>query len=317
VKRHLASAVGLLIGGAGIAFIVRTLWRNRAEVGAALSALDPWLALVALLLGVTAMVQIGLAWRRALAIVGERRPVVDTLYRYYVGQLGKYVPGGIWPVVGRAEMARRGGVGAGAAYSSTVLSLATTYLGAMAVAVATLPFALDGQRAQRWVLLLLPLGVLALHPRVIALALSWTERLTGRRAAVTIPSWGTSARLLARHVPAWLAIGLATWTVAAALGDAGTLGNVVFATTLSWVVGFLIIPVPGGVGVRETVFVAAATSLPSGLAAATAVTARLVFIAVDVSGAAVTAALVRRRARASGSGTAPRAGSPDVRRSGS
>jgi uncharacterized membrane protein YbhN (UPF0104 family) len=314
VKRHLASAAGLLIGGAGIAFITRTIWRDRAEVGAALGALDPWLAVLALLLGVTAMVQIGLAWRRALAIVGERRPVVDTLYRYYVGQLGKYVPGGIWPVVGRAEMARRGGVGAGAAYSSTVLSLATTYLGAMVVAVATLPFGLDGQRAQRWVLVLLPLGVLALHPRVIDLALRWIERFAGRRPGVVIPSWGTSVRLLARHVPAWLAIGLATWTVAAALGDAGTLGNVLFATTLSWVVGFLIIPVPGGVGVREAVFVAAATSLPSGLAAATAVTARLVFIAVDVSGAAVTAALVRRRTRASGSGTAPRAGSPDARR---
>jgi glycosyltransferase 2 family protein len=314
VRRLLASAAGLVIAGAGIAFIARTLWRERAEVGAAIAALDPWLALVALLLGAAAMVQIGLAWRRALAIVGERRPVVDTLYRYYVGQLGKYVPGGIWPVVGRAEMARRGGVRAGAAYSSTVLSLATTYLGAMAVAVATLPFGLDGQRAQRWVLVLLPLGVLALHPRVIDLALSRAERLTGRRPAVTVPSWGTSVRLLARHVPAWLAIGVATWTVAAALGDAGSLGNVLFATVLSWVVGFLIVPVPGGVGVREAVFVAAATSLPAGLAAATAVAARLVFIAVDVSGAAVTATLVRRRARANGSGRAPRAGSPDARR---
>jgi glycosyltransferase 2 family protein len=314
MKRHLASAVGLLIGGLGIAFIARTLWRDREQVTAAMGALDPWLAVLALLLGSTAMLQIGLAWRRALAIVGEQRPVVDTLYRYYVGQLGKYVPGGIWPVVGRAEMARRGGVGAGAAYSSTVLSLATTYLGAMVVALATLPFGLDGRGAQRWVLVLLPLGVLALHPRAVDLAVRTIERAGGRRPAVAIPAWSTSVRLLARHVPAWLAIGLATWTLAAALGDAGTLGNMLFATTLSWVVGFLIVPVPGGVGVREAVFVAAATSLPAGIAAATAVTARLAFIAVDLSGAAVTAALVRRRARVTGSGTAPREGSPDARR---
>jgi glycosyltransferase 2 family protein len=311
MRRHLASAAGLVIGAAGVAFIARTLWRDREEVAAAMGALEPLLALAAFLLGVTAMLQIGLAWRRALAIVGEPRPVVDTLYRYYVGQLGKYVPGGIWPVVGRAEMARRGGVGAGAAYSSTVLSLATTYLAAMVVALATLPFGLDGRGGQRLVLVLLPLGVLALHPRVVDLALRGVERFAGRRPAVAIPSWGTSVRLLARHVPAWLAIGLATWTIAVALGDPGGLGNVVFATALSWVVGFLIVPVPGGVGVREAVFVAAATSLPAGLAAATAVTARLVFIAVDVSGAAVTTALVRRRA--SGSGTAPREGSRDAR----
>jgi hypothetical protein len=41
VKRHLASAVGLLIGGAGIAFIARTLWRDRAEVGAAIAPSTP------------------------------------------------------------------------------------------------------------------------------------------------------------------------------------------------------------------------------------------------------------------------------------
>jgi glycosyltransferase 2 family protein len=294
VKRRVASALGLVIGGLGLAFVVRTLARDWDEVVAAIEVLDPRLAVLALVVGASAMLQIGLAWRRALRIVGVDRPVVDTLYRYFVGQLGKYVPGGIWPVVGRAEMARRGGVPGGAAYSSTVLSLGTTYLGAMAVAVATLPFGLDGQGTGRWVLVLLPLGILALHPWCIEQVLRLADRI-GRRPAIVVPSWGTNVRLLLRHLPAWLAIALATWILAVALGDGGMIGNVVFATTLSWVVGFLIVPVPGGVGVREAVFVAAATSLPSGIAAAVAVTARLVFIAVDVGGSATFAAAVRAR----------------------
>jgi uncharacterized membrane protein YbhN (UPF0104 family) len=105
-----------------------------------------------------------------------------------------------------------------------------------------------------------------------------------------------------------LAIGAATWLVAAAL-DPGAPDalNIVFATVLSWVVGFLVVPAPGGIGVREAVFVAAATSLSSpGVAAAVAVVARVVFIMVDLLGAGLSTAAAPRPARSprAGSGTA-------------
>jgi glycosyltransferase 2 family protein len=300
MKRALASALGLVIGVAGIAFVLRTLLRDREAVVAAASGIDPWLGALAIAVGLTGMIQIGLAWRHALRIVGVQRPRLDTLYRYFIGQLGKYVPGGIWPVVGRAEMARRGGISAGAAYSSTVLSLGTTYLAAIVLVVATIPFGLGADTSALWVIALLPLGVLALHPTVVTFGLDLLERATRRRPAIAVPPWGSSITLLVRHVPAWLSIGLATWLVAFALGDGGVLGNVLFATALSWVVGFIIVPVPGGIGVREAVFTATATSLSPGVAAATAILARLVFITVDLGGSATTAMLVQRsRARTS------------------
>ena len=62
---------------------------------------------------------------------------------------------------------------------------------------------------------------------------------------------------------------------------------------LPWVVGFVLVPVPGGVGVREATFVAAAGSLDPGIAAATAVVARAVFVVVDVVGALLGALALR------------------------
>ena len=56
---------------------------------------------------------------------------------FFVGQLGKYVPGGIWPVVGQAELARRGGTTRGIAYSATAMSMVATFLGAATVAAVT------------------------------------------------------------------------------------------------------------------------------------------------------------------------------------
>lgn len=295
--KRVANFVGLLIGLLGLGFVVRELARSWTEVVEITSDAEIGWLVVAFLCGLSAMTVIGLAWWVSLRMLDHRRSAFDTLRRYFVGQLGKYVPGGIWPVVGRAEMARRGGVPGATAYGSTVLSLALTYLAAVLLAGLALLSGAGATGGVAWqpVLLLLPLGLLALHPRVVKVGLRVLRRLTRRELAVPIPRWRATVFLLLAHLPAWLAISAATWLVAYALtGQAPEVRNLVFATTLSWVVGFIAVPVPGGIGVREAVFVAAATSLPSvGIAAAVSVVARVVFILVDVAGAGLTSLLDR------------------------
>ena len=67
------------------------------------------------------------------------------------------------------------------------------------------------------------------------------------------------------------------------------------AAMFSWVVGFLLVPVPGGVGVREAAFVAlVGGSVPAGIRATVAVVARLAFMLVDAAGALIGGAVVRR-----------------------
>jgi glycosyltransferase 2 family protein len=297
--RRAAHALGIVIGLLGVVFVVRELVRNRDEVLAAAGGADPLVLALALLVGLASMTSIGLAWRRCLAVLGVQRPVGDTLRRYFVGQLGKYVPGGIWPVVGRAEMARRGGIPASAAYGSTLLSMAVAYLAATLTAAAALVAGAGGTGGVAWqpVVALLPLGVLALHPAVLTWGLGLVRRVTKREIALPVPSWPVSIGLLVRHVPAWIGISVATWLVASTLDPGAVdLRNLAFATSLSWVVGFLAVGVPGGIGVREAVFVASATSLSSsGVAAAVAVVARAVFVLVDLGGAGLATLLVRER----------------------
>jgi uncharacterized membrane protein YbhN (UPF0104 family) len=67
-----------------------------------------------------------------------------------------------------------------------------------------------------------------------------------------------------------------------------------FATILSWVVGFLAVPVPSGAGIRETVLFAA-SGLPQSTAITTAVGARILFVVVDVVGALACLPFVRHQ----------------------
>ncbi|MGK2946959.1 MAG: lysylphosphatidylglycerol synthase transmembrane domain-containing protein [Acidimicrobiales bacterium] len=291
--------LGLAIGGVAVALVVRTLLRERRAIGDALATASPgWLTL-GVLLAALGMTAIAVPWQHAIRALGDDLPMGQVVARYYVGELGKYLPGGVWPILGRGELARRWGVGRAAAYSSVALSLATLYLSAMLVVSAGLPVLLRGSddSGPLAVLLLLPLGLSALHPAVLRLAVGLVERLVKRPVGLVIPAWRTSVGLVARYVPAWLTIGLATWAFARALDPSAPVGEVLVAAVLSWVVGFVLVPVPGGIGVREATFVAAAGSLDPGIAATVAVAARLAFVLVDAGGAALGSLALRRRAQ--------------------
>jgi uncharacterized membrane protein YbhN (UPF0104 family) len=234
------------------------------------------------------MTAIAIPWRRALRLLGGDLSYPETVARYYLGELGKYLPGGVWPVVGRGELARRGGVARGAAYGSVALSLAALYLAAMFLAVGGAPAIVSGgDDAGRylWALALLPLGLVALHHAVLERGRRLGERMLRRSITVEIPRWKDSLGLIACYVPAWLAIGTATWAVARGLGQDVGWFDVAPAAILSWIVGFVLVPVPGGVGVREAAFIAAAGNLDPGVAAAVAIVARVMFIATDALGA--------------------------------
>ena len=291
-----SSLVGLLMGGAATYFVIRTLVDEWSEASERIrDANYNWLV-AALVLAALGMATIGWCWGRVLRVLGVRVPSGRVTAWYFVGELGKYLPGGVWPVLGRGELARRGGVPRTRAYASVAMSLGVLYLAAMFVGAALLPFAISGGGFSPWMLLLaaLPVGLVLLHHDVLDWLLRRVSRLTKREIDVDIPVWRDSLMLVARYVPSWLFIGTATWAVARALTPDAPFTRVVFAAVLSWIAGFLAVPVPAGAGIREAVLLAA-SGLDGGVAATTAIVARVIFIAVDLGGAALGAPVAGRR----------------------
>ncbi len=307
-----SGVVGLLLAVVALAFVTRTLVRDREEIGDALGQATVGWLVGGFVLAVLGMTAIALPWRRALRLLGADLPFGQLVARYYLGEIGKYVPGGVWPILGRGELARRAGVGRAPAYGSVALSLLALYLAALFGVVATLPALLAGDDGTGpvAVVLLLPLGLVALHPGVLRRVVAGVERLARRPIDLAVPAWRDSVTLVALYLPAWVAIGAATWAVARALDPGADLVEVGAAAVLSWVVGFVLVPVPGGVGVREAAFVAAAGSLEPGIAAATAVAARALFVTVDAVGA-ILGAVALRRSRGTDPGGSDPPSSPD------
>ena len=289
----IASLAGVLIGLAGVAFVVRTLLTKREEVGDAFSQLNGGTLIASLILGLCAMTLIGFLWTRMLVTRGHHAPPRSAMSWYFAGQLGKYVPGGIWPIVGRAELAVRGGVPRPDAYVATGLSMVTTYLAAaLTICLGSLlswSYPLVGIIG----LTAFALGFLAFSNATLRTkVLTVLTRVSPRASALTEPR-----RLLiltASHLPAWILMSLSTSVTASAFGADIGIMHMLFITSASWLAGFVVVGVPGGIGVRESVFTAlAGTALTPGVAVSLALASRVVFIAVDLLGALVAHLIAR------------------------
>ncbi len=283
-----STAIGAVIGLAAAGFVLSTLVSEWHRVRHNLShASLGWLAL-GLVFAVLGMTSIAWCWRSVLRLLGASPPAPRVVAWYFVGEAGKYLPGGVWPVLGRGELARRSGLSRSTAYASVGLSLALLYLAGMFVGVGFLPFALSGGGASPWMLFLLalPAGLVLLHHDVLEALARVARRITKRPLVVAIPDWRRSVALVVRYVPSWLFIGGATYAVSRSLTSDVSVPRVMFAATLSWVAGFLAVPVPAGAGIREAVFLAA-SGLDGGIAATVAIATRVLFILVDGGGAAI------------------------------
>lgn len=290
---RLTSLVGTAIGIAGVVFVIRTLTSKWTEVSHAFSQVDAVNLLLSVLLGLAAMTSIGWIW--VTMIVARSHNVLhrNALSWYFTGQLGKYVPGGIWPIVGRAELAVRHGIPRLDAYATTGLSLVTTYV----AAVVSIGLGAAATHDRRFIAVLIGCGLVvayiifsntSLRTMIIRVA----TRVSPSGSSLTDPK--RLVRLIALHVPAWILMSLSTSVTASAFGARIGIAEMLFITTTSWLAGFVVVGVPGGIGVREAVF----TSLASGIigtpmAVSLALMSRVVFIAVDLSGALISNVISR------------------------
>src|SRR5262245_38233447 len=130
--RYMNRSMVVTVAGVGIALVAAAFvadrsadqWSEARE--AVVHARPGWLVLAGLL-AVAAMGTIALGWWRVLRALGAEVGPADAVAWFFVGEIGKYVPGGVWPIVGRGELATRGGVPRPVAYRSVGASLACLY----------------------------------------------------------------------------------------------------------------------------------------------------------------------------------------------
>lgn len=236
-----------------LAYVVRELARHREEATRALAGTTPsWPALAgSALLVLAAYVILIQVWRALLAGAGQHLRFWPAARIWTVSNLGKYVPGKVWQMSAMAVMARDQGVSGVAAAGSAVLSTLVTLATGFAV---TMVFGADVLTDKR-VAIAAAVGLaiaIAAAPRALPLLGDLARRLTGRE--FTLPRLAPRALLVAvaGSTAAWILLGLGFHLLARGLGVAGPAAPASIAAFVgSYLLGFLAVFAPGGVGVRE------------------------------------------------------------------
>jgi hypothetical protein len=242
-------------------------------------------------------------WHRVIArfdAPGLRFPVL--LRIWFLSNLARYVPGKIWQFVGAVQLGRRAGIAPAVLLTSLVIHTGITLVSAALVSLVALPVLLAelGPLAGGLVAAAAILGIGAVHPRVLNFGLGLIpDRLYDQGLAWT-GSWTDGIRLLALAVVAWLVYGAAFALFADSLVGIplSAAPALVAANALAFLVGYMVMVTPGGLGAREAALALMLGPLGSlGIAAIIAVAFRLWLILGEVVGAGLVTALP---------GTAPR-----------
>jgi uncharacterized membrane protein YbhN (UPF0104 family) len=261
-KRAIAVAVTVAI----FYFILRPIDRDWDRVRDRLLSMNPLYLLVASgMFAVFLFAFRALVWRSILSRFGHTLPVAPAVRIWSTSELARYVPGAVLQVAGRIWLSRPYGVSGPISSVSQLLELAIFLLANLIVAVGCLGYygfkEFDGH-ARAWLIgsaILLPVLLGLLHTKIFygvtnAVLARFNkpkivERVRGRMLPVLL-GWNVLGLL-------WQALALFVLMFEPLGLKLSWLWTLMGAYSLAWCAGFLAFWAPGGIGVRELVFIGA------------------------------------------------------------
>ena len=260
-------------------------WRTFRASGASLQ-LD-WLSIATS----SAMVFLAYAvlidtWRRVVRSWASELGFAEAARIWFISNLGRYIPGKVWQIAAMGAMAKDAGVSPLAATGSAIVVNLVNVLVGFAVVLSSGAAFFDQPVVAVFLSVALLIG-LTMTP----VALPWFARMAGRvlRRSIDVPRLPSSAIWIACAgcLVAWLLYGLAfRLFVAGVLGSApGSYASYLAAFTGSYLLGYIALFSPGGLGVREGALVIALRRLGLGVAGGAgiiAVASRLWLTALEV-----------------------------------
>jgi len=282
----IAVSVLALIWTAGL------LWKAWPAISLALPRLHvSWLVLALIGMAVSAYLafEAFLELFREISNRSSRR--LHVAHLYFTGQLMKHLPGRVWGIAYQATASRAASVAQWLSVNAAFMVLTTGF--AVWVALA----ALGLMRAPVYGLIGFFVGLVAYvigwHPRVLGFACNCLIKVRWRalhELGNALTSYVTSStafklRVFVLFFLSWLVYLMAWAFFGVAWPGIGPGNGVLLCAfyTVAWLIGYLSLISPSGLGVRELAFVALAHKFPPDVVAGVAIIGRASLLVIDIA----------------------------------
>ncbi|MBO0729929.1 MAG: flippase-like domain-containing protein [Acidimicrobiaceae bacterium] len=296
--RRLRAFAGFAVMTVVLAGAVAAVYRERHSFALTIQRLGAWPLLFSLGSALFAQAAAGATWIEVVKGLGVDLPWQAGIRVFFTTQLGKYVPGSVWPVLLQMEAGRAHGARRRTMVAANLITLAFGCGTGLFVAAALLPASDAGALARYWwSLLFLPFLLVLLYPRTIPALLDRLLALVHRPPLGERLATRNALRACGYALLTWPGLGghLAVLCIALGQGSISTYLLCTGAMALAVSLGVLFIPAPAGAGIRDVALVFMLTTiLSSGQALAIVVASRVLLTACDILLAAGSALVLRR-----------------------
>ena len=250
-----------------IAAAIFVVVKNWTEVSDSLRSLPLWLIAVEVVLAFAYVYLTMASWRVVLNDVGDRVDPTVASRIFFSSQVAKYLPGGVWNFVAAAEVGKDYSISRRRSVCALLVSIIISIVTGLILAIlAILLGPSELMEGYRWIVVAIPVGIVALCPPVLNRLVNLALRLLRRDPLDDAMSWSGTAISALWALAAWVAVGVQLWLMLIHLGMSATLPTFLLATggyALGWTAGFLVFFVPAGAGVREVALGAVLTTIAS------------------------------------------------------
>ena len=200
--------------------------------------------------------------------------------------LARYIPGNVMMIVGRAVMAHDEGVPKRATLAATIYEQALGLgIGTVAAVGFLAGYGNPGDARLLWLLLVVPVVLVCLHPVPFRRLSTWALHRTGRPALDALFTGRQVLKLLVLYAAGIAVLLVGVWALlrSAAGPEIGGVVEIGLAFMFAFVISFLAFIVPSGLGVRDGILaVALARHVPGEVALALALGLRFVMTLLEL-----------------------------------
>ncbi|MHB9029226.1 MAG: lysylphosphatidylglycerol synthase transmembrane domain-containing protein [Candidatus Latescibacterota bacterium] len=277
-----------LLALAVLYYIRVTVLANWEQVSGYAWDFNPVLMGISLAVFFVAYAWLAWTWGKVLGYAGHDVSFSVAWDIYFIGNLGRYIPGKVWTIAGTAWIADRKGLPPVKTATASVFAQAYSMISSLvffAVFLILRGDRLEGMRLEWAAPLMLLFAAVFMVPRNLERILNRMLAALGRESISLGLTIGKAARIVGLYFISWLLFGAAFWLfVAAVTGDTSV--SLIFLTAVfaaAYVGGFLAVFVPGGLGVRESLMsVLLSGTVPPGVGLLVAFLVRLAATLIEI-----------------------------------
>jgi glycosyltransferase 2 family protein len=280
-----------------VMFLSVAVYQNWSDFSHALTRIHPGNFTGSAVSGLLALLSTMMAWRRAMAAATQLLPIPIFSRAFFLSQLGKYLPGAVWPLVGQVELLKSYGVKRTQSSLGSLLAMGIHLCCSVAVGVIGILIA-GAPIGTYWWLITLAVGAAVLIvPPVTNSILTAISRINPKFSPLAKLHLDGHHLLVSAlwEILSWLLFGLHFWFLMCIFADSPLLlWSAIGSYALSWAAGFIAVFAPAGIGVRELVLAGLlGTSIASSEILALVIVSRVLLMVLDLLAAGVAAAFCR------------------------